>query len=353
MLVNNGRYRRSLLVFRKFHDGEESFTGGFPISENIKNSFAEFPSLTLEEFQRMSDTDFQARLAAFYTYLGLKYPFFNPAESIPDELNDELNSQGDDSEYCPIDLPVASRVYLSLETVYRQDGSNKFALIQVTLKNGLGDPVTLPGDYFGTVIVKEVDGVPIMDWVNMEGVRVDFTIPEGQSELIVIPEFQFKGEGFLQSVEVLLIDEDQEDGVEIYPNGKVHVSAAEPAFILNHISNLQHAYQDMISNQIAQEKVDSGEGIRILGKKDYIFTFEPDQPKRPIFIYPKSWGKLSEILLVQAQNLNIINDGAFIYNNNEPFVLSLNVNGEFIAYYLYVTKAMITYSHRTEYVFKF
>lgn len=353
MLVNNTKYRRSVLVFRKFYDGNESFTGGFPVVEDIRKAFAEYPALTTQEFQLISDTVYQQRLSAFYAYLGFKYSFFNPVENLPDSSDSASNNQGEDADYCPVDLPVASRIYMSLVVDYRIDGTDKFASIKVVLRNGLGDPVTLLGDYFGTVVNKTVSGAPLVDWNDIEGESVNFTIAQGQSEKVVVNEFQYKGSGNLESIETILLDQDDEDGIEIYPTGRVYVTSSDPAFLLNHISNLQQAYQDSISNQIAQEKIDSGEGIRILGKKDYIFTFEPDQPKRPVFIYPKVWGKLNEILLVQAQNMNIINDGAFLFNNGEPFEEDFTIDGEVVRCFIYSSKAMIVYPYRVEYVFKF
>lgn len=354
MLVNNGKYRRTLIVIRKFYDGEESFTGGFPVLENILNGFAEYPSLSPEEFQLLPDPDYQLRLAAFYTYLGIKYPFFNPSENIPDIGDGDINSNGDDTDYCPVDYPSSNMVYLSLEVEKRVDGDDRYATVKATLRNRLGNPVTLGFVFYGSFVLKEFEGAPQTEWDNIEGSLETFEIGPAESETIIIPEFKYKGSGILMSVQAVLNPPDEADSIYIYPTSKVCIMSSEPAFLVNYISTLQHAYQDMISNAIAQEKVNYAEGVRLLGKKDYIFTFEPDQPKRPVFMYPKSWGKLSEILLVQAQNMNIINDGAFLFDNNgEPFEYDLTVDDEVVRYYVYASKAMIIYPYRAEYVFKF
>jgi hypothetical protein len=354
MLVNNGRYRRSLLMMRKFLDGTESFIGGFPISESILSSFAEYPALTQEEFQRLNERAYQMRLSAFYVYMSLKHPFFSVQNNIPDSSDESINSSGSDADYCPLNHPLASRIFLSLLLVTRKVGSENFATILITMRNGDNQPVTLPTDLYLDYVLKSFDGLPELDWPQVEGSLVNDMLPSGASEKILVPEFQYRGTVLLRSVQVQLIGTNESESIYNYPIDIVTVTAVETSYLLNHISNLQQAYQEMISNQIVQEKINLGEGIRALGKRDYIFTFEPDQPKRPVFVYPKYWGKLSEVILVQASNMNIIYDGAFLFDNNgEPFEYDLLIDDELIACYIYASKAMISYRSRTEYLFRF
>lgn len=354
MLVNNGGYRRSVLIMRKFLDGTESFIGGFPLVESIIKSFAEYPSLTQDDFYRMPEQDYQARLFAFYAYMSLKYPFFSAQENIPDSLDPLINSSGTDTDYCPLDYPSGSRIFLSLVLTTRVVGADKFATISITLRDGNNQPVTFNSDLYFDYVLKSFDGLPELDWSQYEGTLVSGLMLAGQSETVLVSEFQYRGTGLLSSVQIQLIGASESDAVYNYPIDKITVTSAETCYLLNHISTLQFAYQDMISNQIAQEKINLGEGIRALGKRDYIFTFEPDQPKRPVFVYPKYWGKLSEVILVQASNMNIIYDGAFLFDNNgEPFEYDLLIDDELIACYIYASKAMISYRSRTEYLFRF
>lgn len=354
MLVNNGKYRRSVLAFRKFYGGVESFSGGFPVFEDIKNAFAEFPALTQEEFQTMSDEAYQTRLGFFYNYLGIKHAFFNPTTMIPDINDEAVNSNGTDTDHCPIDYPIGERYYLSLDARYRVEGDDKYARVFVTLKNRIGESMSLPYAVPISWVLKETEGGIAFDWGSIVGVPMSSEILADTSETELVPEFRYYGELPLTSVEVTLLPQEENSLFHIYPVSRVSITAEIPAFLVNHVSNLQHAYQEMISQEIVQEKVNSGEGIHVLGKRDHTFVFEPGQPKRPVFIYPKSWGKLSEIIIVEAFRMNIINDGAFLYDENgEPFEYELTVDGETLTYYVYASHAMIIYPYREEYIYKF
>lgn len=354
MLVNNGKYRRSLLVMRKFFNDVESFTGGFPIDESILSSFAEYTSLSPEDFQSMTEANYQLRLSAFYNYMSLTYPFFNATNSIPDVSNEDLNSHGDDSDYCPLDYPNAVRSYLSLEVTRRVDGADFFATIIATLKDSNGQPITFPFDFYFDWILKEADGIPLIEWDQTEGDLLTELLSEGESSVVLAEEFQYRGDGELLSVQIQLMPLEETSEVYIFPTKKVTVTSADPAYLFNHISNIQQAYQDMIDIVVSQENVDNANGIRILGKTNYTFIFDANQPKRPVFIYPKSWGKLSEIVIVQEQNMNIINDGTFLFNTNgEPFEQTLQIEGVNVQCYVYASKAMIIYPYKVDYQFKF
>lgn len=65
--VNNGDYRCKVLTVDKMLDGVS--IPGYPKNYNITTSFPGFSSLTDEEFQRLSDVDYQTRLSAFFSYV--------------------------------------------------------------------------------------------------------------------------------------------------------------------------------------------------------------------------------------------------------------------------------------------
>ncbi|UJP63982.1 hypothetical protein [Mongoliitalea daihaiensis] len=352
-LVNNGRYRRSVFVIRRFLDGVESFTGGFPVFEDIRRGFAEFPELEDEEFKSMSETDYQQRLGSFYSYLALKYPFFNVSTDIPDENDPEVNSNGTDTDTCPIDFPSGSSGRFVLRTLFSQQGNNHFAEIRIALVNRAGQEVLSPRPIMLTTIIKDIVGMPLEEWDLIEGTVREFTMNTGESEVVVYPMFQFRGEGEIRSAQVVLEPLFGEEPFSTgFPN-KVTVSFNEPCFLFNHVSNLQQAFQEMISQQKAQEAVNSSQGIKLLGKKDYKFIFEPDQPKRPVFIYPKSWGKLFSVTTSEFREINILQGGAFLLNNNEPFEYTLEIDGEPVQCYVYAARAMVIYPNTVEYLFRF
>lgn len=355
MFVNNGKYRRSIFQLRKFIDSIESYTGGFPVFVNIKNSFAEYSDLTDEAFLSLSNVEYQTRLSAFYAYMSLMHPLFNPSLHIPLLSNAAVNSHGIDSDACPIDLPSASRVQLILEVVYRVDGENKFVEVYGKLADANGNDVPAIQDFTFDFIEKLIEGIPEEDWEVINGELKQAIIIQGNSSVLLVPEFQYKGStlDILRSLQIILIPLNEEEIYYLGNPNKFTISVNDPCFLFNHIASLDQAYQEMILASTAQEKISSGEGIKLLGKRDYIFTFEPDQPKRPVFIYPKSWGKLTEIEFVQGPNLNVINDGAFIFNDSEPFEYPLQIDGEVINFYVYASKAMIIYPYRVEYIFKF
>jgi hypothetical protein len=353
MLVNNGNYRRSLFVIRRFFDGEESFSGGFPVMENFLASFAGFPALSKQDFVRMPLPDYRLRLGAFYTFLSLKYPFFDPALHLPDPEDALLNAEGSDSAYCPVDFAPESGVFLSIETVLRASGSDRFATVVLRLRDGAGNLAVLQDGLTARVLVKEIAGVPEGSWDDAEGVVQNVSIAPGQSEATVVEEFRYRGAGELLSVEATLLAPQQEE-VQLLAPYRVAVSSAEPAFLFNHISGLQKAYQEMIDRITVQEKIHAGEGIRVMGKRSYTFSFEPDRLRRPVFVYPAAWGKLSGILLVQAQNMNIIHDGAFLLDQNgNPAEYSVEIAEETVSFYVYASKAMVSYPYRADYVFEF
>lgn len=355
MFVNNGKYRRSIFQIRKFIDGIETYTGGFPVFVNIKNSFAEYSELTDEDFLSLSNADYQTRLSAFYAYMSLMHPLFNPSLHIPLLSDVAVNSHGIDSDSCPIDLPSANRVRLILEVVYRINGENKFAEVFGKLVDSSGNDFLTIQDFTFDFIEKLIEEDPEEDWEVINGELKQAIITQGNSSVLLVPEFQYKGSelDILSSLQIILIPLNDEEIYHLGNPNKLTISVNYPCFLFNHIASLDQAYQEMIQAVTAQEKISSGEGIKILGKRDYIFTFEPDRPKRPVFMYPKSWGKLTEIEFVQGPKLNIINDGAFIFNDNEPFEYPLIIDGEVINYYVYASKAMILYSYRVEYIFRF
>lgn len=321
--------------------------------ENFLASFAGFPALSKQDFVRMPLPDYRLRLGAFYAFLSLKYPFFDPALHLPDPDDALLNAEGSDSAYCPVDFAPESGVFLSLATVLRTSGSDRFARVVLSLKNGAGNPAVQQVEITARVLVREIAGVPQSSWEETEGVVKTVRIAPGQSEATAVEEFRYRGAGELLSVEATLLAPEEEE-LNLLAPYRVAVSAAEPAFLFNHISGLQKAYQQMIDRDTVQEKIHAGEGIRMLGKRSYTFSFEPDRPRRPVFVYPSAWGKLSGILLVQAQNMNIIHDGAFLLDQNgEPAEYSLEIAGETVSCYVYASKAMVSYPYRADYVFEF
>jgi hypothetical protein len=354
MQVNNGGYRRTQFVFEKIINGLPVFTGGFPVNVSILDGFAEVPAITEAQFVLLSDAQYQARLSQFYSYLALQYPFFDPLVHIPPLSEPLVNSHGTDTASCPLDIPLFIRKKLNLHVTYSTVSQEEFAEIYVSITNLDGSPSIAGSDIPFQFLLKEQFG-NALDWQGIESTLINATIPQGQSSMVLVSLFKYRSEtdSDIKSVKVRLLPFDDDSLVSTGDPDTVIVAHTDSSFLFNHISNLEQAYQDMLSDSALRSAAVNGDGLMLSAKTNRSFHFDADQPRRPVFMYPKSWGILSAVRFVQQNNINILFDGAFMFNNGVPYEVTLTINNENIQYYVYPSKAMIIYPYPVEYRYFF
>ena len=354
MIVNNGGYRRTQFVFEKFINGSPVFTGGFPVNVSILGGFAQVPAVTEDEFVLLSESQYQTRLSQFYSYLALQYAFFDPLVHIPPLSQPLVNSHGTDTVSCPIDVPLLTRKKINLQVTYSTVGQEKSAEIFAVIVNYDGSPYVAESDVPFAFLLKEQFG-NALDWQGIESTLISATIPMGQSSLVLVTSFKYRSETEtdVKSVKVRLLPFDDDAVISIGDPDTVIVTHTESSFLFNHVSNLEQAYQDMVPDNVLHSAAAGGEGLMLSLKTNRSFHFDADQPRRPVFMYPKSWGLLSEVRFVQQNNINILFDGAFMFNNGAPYEITLTINNEIIVYYVYPSTAMIIYPYPVQYNYFF
>jgi len=95
--VNNGNYRCKILNVDKKLNGISMV--GYPKEYYITATFNEFLALSDEQFQQLSDADYQTRLAAFYQYIDAQEGDIDSANYIYAEGEEPY---GEDIVSCPI-----------------------------------------------------------------------------------------------------------------------------------------------------------------------------------------------------------------------------------------------------------
>lgn len=354
MLANNGGYRRTQFVFEKIINGSPVFTGGFPINVSILDAFAEVPAITEAEFVLLTDAQYQGRLSQFYSYLALQYPFFDPLVHIPLLSEPLVNSHGTDTVSCPLDIPLFIRKKINLHVNYSTIDQEEFAEIYVSITNFDGSQYIAESNIPFEFLLKEQFG-DALEWLGIESTLINATIPQGQDSVVLVASFKYRSvtDDNIKSVKVRLLPIEDDSLVSMGDPDTVIVAHTDSSFLFNHISNLDQAYQDMVSDSALQLTVVNSDGLMLSAKTNRLFHFDADQPRRPVFMYPKSWGMLSAVQFVQQNNINILFDGAFMFNNGVPYEVILSINNESIAYYVYPSKAMIIYPYPVQYRYFF
>jgi len=106
MAVYNGKYRRKTFVLDKV-DSEGSSILGYPKTYSITSSFTvgeiTFPALTNAQFARLSEDEYNTRLAAFYAYVDAN----NDGCDSENSVETGYGPTGVDAVSCPIGEPAA------------------------------------------------------------------------------------------------------------------------------------------------------------------------------------------------------------------------------------------------------
>ena len=355
MLVNSGTFRRTEFRIEKYIGGQPVFSGGFPLLVSLLNPFAEYTSITEEELSLMEQSVYVVRLNAFYTYLALQYPFFNPSEHIPTRT-DEI-SHGTDLNACPLDFSPEFTPTLRLSVQYFVLGSDLEAIVLVESVDSSGNLVNVGNDVLVSYQLKQAIPGSAGLWDAVSGSLITSTLPTGQNQLVLVPRFRYRGADTdtvaFKSVFVQLFSGEISGEYLAVDPTKVSLSMNDPAFLTNFVSNIQSSVQGILSQAQAQEIVDAKLGEITSGKSTYGFSFQANVPQRPVFIYPAIWGKLEAIRYLEGFNADILEAGAFQLTGVNPYQFTLNVNGASINCFVYSASNLIIYPKKANYQFVF
>jgi hypothetical protein len=94
--INNGNYRAKTLTVNKTINSVS--ISGYPKTYNITDAFSTYDALTDEEFQRLSNEDYNTRLAAFYAYVNSE----DGCEANTYAYAEGEEPFGEDATLCPI-----------------------------------------------------------------------------------------------------------------------------------------------------------------------------------------------------------------------------------------------------------
>lgn len=355
MWVNDGTYRRSEFRFEKFLNNEPVYSDGFPLTVSILAPFAEYPSLTEEEFSRLTESQYQTRLSAFYQYLQLTYPFFTNA-MIPDAQDQGINSNGTNTNLCSIDLTPEFQPYIRLKVDYFVLADGLEAEIKAQSVDRNFNPVNVAETIPFSYILKQAGISASSIWDSIEGTLMTSEILAGTSETVLVPRFRYRGtenDLLYMSVFVQLLSMSEEQPYKLLEPMKISLTLNPPIFLHSFVSNLESSAQSQLTQAQAQEIVNSGLGLITTGKSTYRFTFQSNIPQRPVLMYPASWGLLSQIIYEQGFNANLLETEVFQLINGEPYQVTLNVDGASNNYLIYSASNLIIYPKKADYLFKF
>lgn len=339
ILVNDGTYRHTVFILRRFVNGNERLDGVFPVIEKITDAFASEPELTLDEFAALTNEQYLSRLNNFYLYLEFKYPFFDADKA--------GSTVGEDLESCPLDYSIRDRFFLNLELVLFEVGNNREARVDLVLRDVQGNEVQAQDNLDAELLVKYSPGQSFQDWPSISGETRIVTIPSGNSRTEVEPRFRYKGEGEnIFNIKVRIMDVLEGQDTYVGRDDMVYTKSTEPFFLTNLISNLDRSEQDEPGTESLQNVIDSGDGFT--EKNNAQFIFQANVKGRPVFLFPASEGSLSAIRYVQENNINILDANAFGISD-----VILEFDGEERLFTVYWAKNLIIYPYRVDYKFEF
>lgn len=337
--VNNGTYRHTTFILRRFVNGQEKLDGIFPVIERITQAYGSEPALTLDEFAQLDQPQYEARLNSFFLYLEFKYPFFDRDQA--------LATTGTDLLACPLDYSIQDRYFVDLELLLFDVLGNKEAEINIVLKDFNGNEVAALEVIEVELLVKYSEGQAFQDWPSITGETMVVTIAEGSSRTVVQPRFRYSGTGediFNTKVRTMAILA----GENIYVGNidVVYTKSTDPFFMANIITNLDQSVQVVPTTASLQSVIDSGQGF--IDRNNIMFTFQSNVNMRPVLIYPASEGSLTAIQYVQENNINILDANAFGISD-----ITLDFDGAPIMFKVYWAKNQIIYPYSIDYRFVF
>jgi hypothetical protein len=340
MMVNNGNYRNTAFVLRRMINGLEKLDGGFPIVESILNPFAQISSVTLDEFNLLTDEEYLNRLNLFYEYLEFNYLFFRRID-FPN-----LSSFGTDNVLCPIGSSVDGLLYIEFELNLFEDGLIKEGELYLVVKNNLGEEVAMGENAEITILYKEAGVGGFVDWNTIAGTVRDIQFGENDSRVLVTPYFRIYGPdhedldmkniyGKIISVEFSFM--------AIGEKNIVFTDSNQPFFIINFVSNLDSSYQDLPLIEPLEIAINTGENF--VDPTEIVFMFQSNIKQRPVLIYPAIFPDLSEIYYIEEE-MDILDAGTFIKSE-----MIMNFQGSSMLFKVYSAKNMVIYPRQLHYKF--
>jgi hypothetical protein len=347
MVVNNGQYRKSTFVMRRYINNRELLSGDFPIIERIDLPFAETPGITLQELALLTDSEYLNRLNLFHQYLEIKYPFFK-AVNFPN-----TDSYGTSLAQCPLDYDITQGVFANLRLELSESGTDKEAEVHLDLTRFDNSPVSAGNDFTVTLLVKQFYGQGFLNWDSVEGDMIDVVFGPEDTTKQVLNLFRYKGTDDqskdFKNVFVQIFEIEEEAPVEIGSKNIVFTEGFEPFYLVNLISNIETSAQSFPNTEALEAIIGNGQGIQNGNLTEFAFSFSPNAKSRPVFIYPATFPDLKSIEYANYEGMDVLDAGVFDTTGTVPKTKLLNG----VNYKVYASRNLIIHPYTIKYLFKF